>query len=731
MSELQEESPRADPPVKGTKVPDEPGPTEGAPAAASESSPVEIGQEDSSGQSGSLHAQASIYINGNVYADDSTWGLSTGAGGGRLRSLTGEFRVEIVAAATQAYARSDSHTRALAILQDQGYVILSGVDDSGKVAGALNLLRELHSERKIIGLSPLLTWADIANYPFRSETFYVVVNHRTGNYGTREPEHELRSLAAKFAQESTRPHLVLTTTSEITRRWESSAVVQWMAPDAAALVAAHLEHHRVKISDEQTRQLQEFAEACRSPRLVARLVARLADSQGDIAAIIENAQSGERSLIGRWLDDEPKRRDVATLAGMAFLAGAGIASVERHIDRLRLHLDHKAGAKRKPDKTGQLEQGRLHFREIPFVEIRSVPLVGANRSQQVAAFRHPLYRRQAIRELWHRYPETLWSAVRSWIIATVHDCDIQVASDAEFILRITSGLALLAEWSLDEVVERYVERWTGGNLPEKITAAVLLADLEETDSLVGTGLEIAQRWIKEGDGNESFVALLALSGKLGARYPDQALNLLWAFGHDSGRRASLAENAISALFAISVTLDGAPIKAIRFAIRLIDRVRKPIYATSLPSRSTPAGDDEASHLDRTRLQLRAFRLGLSLLRTHAEVDDQKCITDLLQRDPTATKDVATLCQLLLSNQRFRRDTIESIRKILDDSTKRFPTSQLHSEFAKVLSTGLSEEEVRRLRRDFEVVFSRPPSRGTDYGGFTVWLQDPPGGKDWR
>lgn len=678
-----------------------------------------------------LHAQAAIYVYGDVHADGSNWGVAgnTSAGFRGLRSLTGAISAEHIERSRRGYAAPTAHAGALDLLERNRYVILSGPEDSGKTAGAINLLTHDDSDTKVVGLSPLLSWADLVNYSFRSGTNYVVLNHRLGHYPTREPEHELRALASKLRDHPGQPRVVLTTTSEMACRWATASSTDWTPPDPDVLVRTHADQFRLSLAEEQVTRVVDFAATCKSPRLVVRLLSAVAEAPHEFERIMHSAESAENSPIGRWLDAEPRRSDVAILAAMVFLAGSPLPIAERHIDRLRQHLDHKVNAKRKREKSEKLTQSRLVFREIPFLEVASGTTPSSSIQQQVAVFQHPLYRQQAVAELWRRYPETLWGPVRGWVLETVHNCDLTLAEDTELILRITDGLALLAQWSLTEVVNRYIERWAEGNLPEQVTAAVTIGALEAVDRLVGTGLEIAESWIADEDANHSFVAVLALSGKLGARYPGEALNRVWSYGSKSARRSALAENAIAGLFAVNVSLSGEPVRVIRFATRLIERANRPGSGKYTPAGVKAASDEESDMADRIVAQTRAYRLGIEVLRSAIEVSDQTACAELLHRDQAAYTDLAKLCQHLLQNTRFRRDAIDAIRVILDDSAARFPGSELPSDFAKHLAAGLTEGQIQRLRRDFETVFSRPPQKGKDYNRFTSWFKNPPASED--
>lgn len=687
---------------------------------------------DPDGSSGdeakTLHAQASIYVYGDVYADGSNWGVAGGSATGfrGVRSLTGTINSEHITQVRQGYAAPRAHKDALDLLNQHRYVILSGPEDSGKTAGAVNLLTDDGSNNKVVGLSPLLSWADLVSYSFRSDTSYVVLNHRLGNYHPREPEHELRALSGKLRDHPGRPRVVFTTTSEAVCRWATASSVEWSAPESGDLVRAHVDRLRLQLTEEQVGRVVDFADACKSPRLVVRLLSAVADAPHEFERLMESAESAANGPVGRWLDAQPRRSDIAILTGMVFLAGSPLPTVERHVDRLRQHLDHKVNAKRRPEKSPKLTQARLAFREIPFIEVALGVTPSSAVRQQLAVFQHPLYRQQAVAELWRRYSEILWGSVRGWIIETVHNCDLTLAEDTELILRITDGVALLAQWSLEEVVNHYIERWADGNLSEKITAAVTIGALEAVDPLVGTGLEIAESWIAEDDPNHSLVGVLAFSGKLGTRYPGQALNRIWAYGAKNTKRAALAESAIAGLFAINVALTGEPVKVVKFAIQLIERVRG--FSPGPVARRvgiTVASDEEPDMSNRVIAQTRAYRLGLEVLRARVQPSGHTSCAELLHRDPSVFPDLAKLCRHLLQNTRYRRDTIDAIRGVLDDSSARFPGSELPSDFAKHLATGLTEEQIRRLRRDFETVFSKPPLRGKDYKRFTSWFKDPP------
>lgn len=460
------------------------------------------------------------------------------------RRETGELGRGELDAVTGHYVRPPGFELARRSLQEEHLVVLEGPAGTGKRAGAIALLREV-TDGPIVALSPMVSPHDLAAGDYRRGWGYLIAGHAS-------PATEVESGSLwRSVRERVREagaFLVVTMMPGVAGI-EPIRHVAWQRPPLPEVVTACLGG---VIDDELVRKAVESGSADYVMRDVAGFARRIAEG-ADPATAIHEFELVPDDRVRAWFDGNPSRQDVLDVTALAFFPGATERSFESRLAKLAAALEGTlptGGASRDNDAE-ELPQGRIRCRSAH--GLITVGRVSTGRgSRSAVLFKAPGYRRRVIAELWTRYPTGFWDAVKNWLDGLV------TAGDD---LPLAAGLALLAEVSLDEVEDSYLDPWADGQLGprgRKVAANVLWMMCFGV-SLAPEALRIADRWAGSGSEDQRYTAAIALSGELGVRFPVEAARRLWQTVVAGADDESVATEAFVRLFVTLVDTGGAEV----------------------------------------------------------------------------------------------------------------------------------------------------------------------------
>lgn len=458
------------------------------------------------------------------------------------RRETGELDPGEVSAATGHYVRPPGFEAACRWLCDEHVVVLEGPAGAGKRAGAIALLREI-AEGPIVALSPVVSPHDLAAGDYLPKRGYLVSGH-----ASPAPEIESDSVwrSVRDTLRTAGAFLVVTTTPGVPRL-ESVRRVAWQRPPLPEIVGACLGGG---IDDDMVRKAAESASAGYVMTKVAGFARRIAEGADPAVAIQEfDLTPGDR--VRAWFDQNPLRRDVLDVTALAFFPGGGTErAFESRLAKLVAALEGTLPTGEAPRRGGAegLSQARTRCRSEH--SLITVGRISTGRgSRRAVLFKAPEYRGRVIAELWVRYPTDFWDGVKIWLDELVRTGDD---------LPVATGLALLAETSLDEVEDSYLEPWSAGQLGERghKVAAYVLWMMCFGVGLAPEALRIADRWAGSGSEDQRRTAAIAFSGELGVRFPAEAAHRLWHLVTTGPDEASFVTGALVRLFVTLVDTDG-------------------------------------------------------------------------------------------------------------------------------------------------------------------------------
>lgn len=475
-----------------------------------------------------------------IETEGSLFGITTALRAARRE--TGELDPGEVTAVTGHYVRPPGFEATAQWLRDEHVVVLEGPAGAGKRAGAIALLREV-TDGPVVVLSPLVSPRDLAAGGYRPGCGYLVAGHARP---AAEVESDSLWRSARDAVRSAGAFLIVTTTPGVPSL-EPVRRVAWQRPPLPEVLGACLGG---VIDDDMVRKAAESGSADYVMTNVAGFARRIAEG-ADPATAIQDFDLTPDDRVRAWFDGNPSRQDVLDVTALAFFPGGTERSFESRRGKLAAALESMFPTAEEPHDlgSGRLSQGRVRCHSAHGLITVSRIRTGRG-SRRAVLFKAPGYRRRVIAELWTRYPTEFWDAVKSWLDGLVRTGDD---------LPIAAGLALLAEVSLDEVEESYLDPWSAGQLGEhgRRVAASVLWMMCFGVSLAPEALRIADRWAGSGDEDPRHTAALAFSGELGVRFPAEAADLLWHLVTASVDDESFLTDALARLFVTLVDTDGA------------------------------------------------------------------------------------------------------------------------------------------------------------------------------
>jgi hypothetical protein len=474
-----------------------------------------------------------------IETEGSLFGITTALR--TARRETGELDSGEVTAVTGHYVRPPGFEAASRWLRDEHVVVLEGPAGTGKRAGAIALLREV-TDGPLVALSPMSSPHDLAVAGYRRGWGYLIDGHARP---AAEVESDTLWRGVREAVRSAGAFLAVTTTPGVPGL-ESVRRVAWQRPPLPEVVGACLGG---VIDDDMVRKAAESGSADYVMTKVAGLARRIADG-AEPAATIQEFDLTPDDRVRAWFDGNPSRQDVLEVTTLAFFPGGTERSFELRLKKLAAALECTlpTGEASPDGNSGKLSQGRARCNSE-----RSLITVGRIRtgrgSRRAVLFKAPGYRRRVVAELWVRYPTEFWDAVKTWLDGLVRTGDD---------LPIAAGLALLAEVSLDEVEDSYLDPWSHGQLGERgrKVAAYVLWMMCFGVGLAPEALRIADRWAGSPDKDPRHAAALAFSGELGVRFPAEAADRLWHLVATGGDDESFLADALARLFVTLVDTGG-------------------------------------------------------------------------------------------------------------------------------------------------------------------------------
>lgn len=463
---------------------------------------------------------------------------------GRSRRKTGRLADQEIAWALRFYERPAPFARALSTLTTHRVVVLFGPPDVGKQAGALALLDSVLPERKIGGVSPQLSLAQIGEIGLKAGWGYLVQDRLAEGGNLHVVQFEMRQLCRNLQDENC--YLVVTTTRRPPASAFTDLVVEWEPPDPIRLFDRCLDSAGVDLPTEKVRlDVVSALATSTTPRDVVRLVDQLADKPDrDVAALLESLRTSQQSLVTKWFDAQPPPADILLVTTLSFLHRAPERFFERAMDLLSEQLtgpDNRPAAK--PDSVDHAEftipQAR-HDRSNDLVRVEFDSMPGA--AERRVVFAVDAYRGLVVQELWRRFDNRLWDPVDDWLRLLVSHHEPAVR------LQIAIGLALLYMASPGEVKERYLRPWSSASPTEQLSAVYVLWCMCADDTLASHALDIALTWARSGNRRQRMTAVAAFGGELGLRYPGEALRWLWHLSNGGPGIARASVQAIALLF---------------------------------------------------------------------------------------------------------------------------------------------------------------------------------------
>jgi hypothetical protein len=555
----------------------------------------EVGQEDDSQDSDlrDLNRAFGQMVVNHFHATVDAGGAAFGFGAPRAPGLAqGRVRAEDVDRALLHYVRPEPcFTEALAKLTENNVVVLTGAEDIGRRAGAFALLRHLRGPATDIrSLSPADSLAVLAaGGALKERRAFVILDYLGETNADAVQSYEMGRLVEELRR--TRCHLVITATEWSLQRlafkdhcvpWQPPAPLEVFRRSTGSGTDADSGSGGDPAPGALDGLLERVAEQ-RRPADVAAAAAAFRDEGADAAIAVLSGSESE--AVSKWFRTEPPPLDdLLPLVALAFLEGVPERTYEEHLAGLEQFVrdweltgETGPGGDTAPTGTGQAAgssppaaAGRTVFRQsralwsrrataLVRVQRRPAPGQSDERSERRMEFTSPAVRDLVIRELHDLYGYELWYPLRRWLHDLSHHPDLGVRSE------VARGTALLARHALTEVDALLLQEWAGGYANQRVTAALTLQHMAESDRLAPAALNMALGWANGRGQARAITMAMALAGSLGSLYRLEALRLLWELPRRGERLAFAARNSLVLLLQ---TAEQDPERAV-FTIRYV------------------------------------------------------------------------------------------------------------------------------------------------------------------
>ncbi|MEU7863809.1 hypothetical protein [Nonomuraea sp. NPDC049141] len=260
-----------------------------------------------------------------------------------------------------------------------------------------------------------------------------------------------------------------------------------------------------------------------------------------------------RQKVERWFEDDPGPRDLLEAAALVFLDGLPEGVFEPLRDRLAAAVipplppdteEHVRPEALEPNR-------KRHERSLIATHRRAAESGDAipGQTQRCVEFKSQGYRTHVVAGLCDRYPRQFWQHLFDWLNEIIDEPDPEVR------LRVTYGLALLAEYDFDSVRTHVLQPWSGGLRGWRAWTAArdVLSFMCLIDTTAPLARRTAIRWSRSRDELRRCASAFAFSGSVGVLYPSDALRHLWLLSE----QPETAGSAATAIMLLYVTLNDA------------------------------------------------------------------------------------------------------------------------------------------------------------------------------
>ncbi|HEY3483164.1 MAG TPA: hypothetical protein VGL02_30180, partial [Streptomyces sp.] len=470
-----------------------------------------------------LHRAFGQQVHNHFYETVDASGATFGFGAPRAPGLApGHVRPEEIVRVLRYYRRPQPCFHdALAKATDEHLVVLTGPEDIGRRAGAFALLRELTGpDAGLRSLSPADSLAGLAaSSALKERQGFVILDYVGETHAEAVQSYDIGRLAEELRRKGS--YLVITATESGARRLAfRDHCVPWQAPDPVELF-----RHRLgpRPSEQPPPELMERVGEQRRPAEV--IAAAASFLEGGAPAATKVLSGSDADAVRDWFGWQPPLADLLPLAALAFLEGVPERSFEEHLARLdafvrdwELTGESGPGERDSAPAAGRtvLRQSRALWREravgLVRVERHPAPGQGAERSERRMTFAAPHIRDLVIRELHELYGYELWYPLRRWLR------DLSQHPDLDVRAQVARGAALLARHALAEVDSSLLQEWADGLANQRVTAALTLQYMAESDQLAPAALSVALGWAERRGPARAITMAMALSGTLGSLY---------------------------------------------------------------------------------------------------------------------------------------------------------------------------------------------------------------------
>ena len=446
-----------------------------------------------------------------------------------------------VEVALRDFVRPAGFAAAAKRLESDRLLVLQGDEGIGKATSAIALLDRAATARPLISLAPVLTVGELAGYGFRSGRGYLIQDH-TVDYGTGHGAIGLEAVARHL---DTKNAFLI-----ITRRASGPGdslryTASWQPPPPLELLDAWCQSLGAVV---EPGELSERARArfrrSRRPQEIVDFARHLVDAGDDQGRVHELLEASASDQVRLWFDAEPERDLVLFVTALAFSANTSERAFERSLTALAGRFDDLKPASDDAEDLppSGLNQTRRRRREgFPFVA-RDLPAEAGPSATSGVAFVSTEHRRAAISELWNRYDGELWDPTRDWLAECVG------IGEAQRNLQIAQGLADLGRVDWHELETEYLNPWALGSHHQRATTCYAILIAGNDDACSSRALELVTRWAAKKSGPRTITAIACLSGSLGLRFPEEAVQWLWHLATKAGEHRAAANAGLALLF---------------------------------------------------------------------------------------------------------------------------------------------------------------------------------------
>ena len=443
---------------------------------------------------------------------------------------------------------------------------------------------------------------------------------------------------------------------------------------------------------------------------IGRKLASNGNSPETLEQILRDLSSDPERYVREWLSAEERTdEDIQRVTALCFAASHSERIYELMHMRLEATLKDRKLVKGTSD--GGLSRARTR-RSLGIIERKA----GVVQFQGEAEWQQYQHHRYAVQELWRCYDMNFWLAVHEWLAELIEDTTLD-----DVHVSVAVGLTMLAYMALEEVEHSYLHLWATGERgwPGQRTAVYVLSLMSRDNDLSPVALRIATDWVNSGDSASQWTAAAALSGELGAAYPDTAAARLW---HLIGQGSDVPTKAVIALASLFATLvkkeDGQEAHQVPELLR--DRLeRARVGRRSGQDRDGAAenpvpGTPPAGWREHRKNEERALISIVEVLSIRDPLTKQPSITSFLHARPEHLELVAQLWAVVIENHLYRKRALTALL----DGVRGFEyVSDAPEEAARTLGDALTKAVPkaahRKLSADFTNLVARVTRPGID------------------